>query len=165
MSALAVPGLRITRVGFGDPDVALLVEQVQAEYVERYGSRDDSPLDPVMFDPPHGSFHVAHLDGEPVATGAWREHRAVPPYDGLRIAEIKRMYVAPAARGRGVARVMLAHLEQTARAAAYEVLVLETGLRQPEAIALYESAGYEPVPGFGHYRDSPLSRCFGKPLR
>ena len=42
--------------------------------------------------------------------------------------------------------------------------MLETGLQQPEAIALYASAGYAPIAGFGYYKDSPLSRCFGKPL-
>ena len=51
---------------------------------------------------------------------------------------------------------MLAHLEETARAAGAEAMVLETGLRQPEAIALYESSGYRPVAGFGYYRDAPL---------
>lgn len=74
------------------------------------------------------------------------------------------MYVVPAMRGAGLARRMLAHLESTAAAAGAEAMVLETGLRQPEAIALYESSGYTPVPGFGYYRDAPLSRCFGKLL-
>ena len=59
---------------------------------------------------------------------------------------------------------MLTHLELTAAAAGVEALLLETGLKQPEAIELYESSGYTPVPGFGHYRWSPLSRCFGKRL-
>jgi GNAT superfamily N-acetyltransferase len=75
------------------------------------------------------------------------------------------MYVVPHARGTGVARRMLAHLESTAAAAGFDALVLETGLRQPEAMALYESSGYVPVPGFGYHRDMPLSRCYGKPLR
>jgi ribosomal protein S18 acetylase RimI-like enzyme len=74
------------------------------------------------------------------------------------------MYVAPAARGQGVGRRMLAHLEQSARESGAEAVVLETGLRQPEAIALYEACGYTPVPAFGYYRDGPLSRCFGKRL-
>jgi len=155
--------LRLVRLAYGDPDVLRLVADVQAEYVERYGSPDDSPLDPVMFDPPLGSFFVGHLGGEPVATGAWRASDV--RVDGAtRTAEIKRMYVAPAARGRGLARLVLQHLELTAAAAGYDALVLETGMKQPEAIALYESAGYTRVPGFGHYRDSPLSRCFARVL-
>jgi GNAT superfamily N-acetyltransferase len=75
------------------------------------------------------------------------------------------MYVVPRRRGAGLARTMLAHLESSAAAVGIDALVLETGTRQPEAIALYESSGYRPVPGFGYYRDEPLSRCFGKVLR
>ncbi|MDE0777107.1 GNAT family N-acetyltransferase [Nocardioides sp.] len=153
--------LRLVRVGYGDPDAMRLVADVQAEYVERYGSPDDSPLDPSMFDPPGGSFFVGHLDGVAVTTGAWRRSD-VPALGSERTAEIKRMYVAPGARGRGLARLVLRHLEDSAAAAGYEALVLETGLRQPEAIALYVSSGYVAVPGFGHYRDSPLSRCFAR---
>ena len=74
------------------------------------------------------------------------------------------MYVVPHARGRGLARLMLAHLESTARDAGADAMVLETGIVQPEAIALYVSSGYTPIPGFGFYRDSPLSRCFGRRL-
>lgn len=155
---------RIERVGFGHPDAMRLIEEVQGEYVARYGGRDDTPLDPMMFEPPEGSFFVAYLDGQPVATGAWRRRDDVPAFAGRRIAEIKRMYVVPAARGRGLARMMLAHLERTTAEAGCEALVLETGLRQPEAIALYESSGYRPIEGFGLYRDEPLSRCFAKPL-
>lgn len=59
---------------------------------------------------------------------------------------------------------MLAHLEAEARAAGAVTMILETGLRQPEAIDLYTSSGYLPIPGFGFYRDAPLSRCFAKPL-
>ena len=74
------------------------------------------------------------------------------------------MYVVPSAQRRGFARAMLARLEDSAREAGADVVVLETGSRQPEAIALYESAGYVDVPGFGFYKDAPLSRCFARPL-
>ena len=74
------------------------------------------------------------------------------------------MFVVPAAQRRGLARLVLAHLERTAAEAGVRALVLETGAAQPEAIALYTSSGYEPVPGFGYYKDAPLSRCFGKRL-
>jgi ribosomal protein S18 acetylase RimI-like enzyme len=59
---------------------------------------------------------------------------------------------------------MLAHLERTARDAGADVMVLETGLAQPEAIALYESSGYALIPGFGFYKDAPLARCFARRL-
>jgi ribosomal protein S18 acetylase RimI-like enzyme len=74
------------------------------------------------------------------------------------------MYVVPSARGRGWARRLLAALEDSARGAGADLMVLETGTAQPEAIALYESSGYEPVHGFGYYRDSPTARYFGKRL-
>jgi GNAT superfamily N-acetyltransferase len=59
---------------------------------------------------------------------------------------------------------MLAHLEQTAHEGGAQAVLLETGLRQPEAIGLYESSGYTPVPSFGYYRCAPLSRCYGRLL-
>lgn len=156
-------GLEIVRVGYGQPDAMRLIAEVQAEYVQRYGGPDDTPLEHAMFEPPAGSFYVAYAEGEAVATGAWRRN-GIEAFGTTETAEIKRMYVVPRLRGEGVARRMLAHLEATAAAAGAEALVLETGLRQPEAIALYESSGYTPVPGFGYYKDAPLSRCFGKRL-
>ncbi len=159
--------MNIVRVGYGHPDALRLIEEVQAEYVVRYGGRDETPLDPLMFEPPAGSFFVGYLDGDgdgdPVATGAWRR-TDVAALGALRTAEVKRMYVAPSARGLGLARQMLAHLEHDAAGHGVDGLVLETGLAQPEAIALYESSGYEPIAAFGYYRDAPLSRCYGKRL-
>lgn len=156
--------VRIEAVPYGHPDAVRLIDEVQAEYVARYGGPDETPLDPLMFAPPHGTFFVGYLDRVPVATGAWRRHHTVVAFGTTATAEVKRMYVAPAARGRGHARRILAHLESTAAAAGAEVMILETGLRQPEAIALYESSGYTPIEPFGHYRDSPIVRCFGKRL-
>jgi GNAT superfamily N-acetyltransferase len=147
------------------PDSDLLVEEVQAEYVARYGGRDETPIDPTYVDEPKGAFFVGYLDGRPVATGAWRRRTDVLVDGSSLTAEVKRMYVVPRARGLGLARAMLAHLESTARAAGAEVMVLETGLRQPEAIALYESSGYLPITGFGYYKDAPLSRCMARTLR
>jgi GNAT superfamily N-acetyltransferase len=157
----------VDRVPITHPDAVLLVEQVQEEYVVRYGGRDESPIDAAEFEDPTGMFFLGRLDGAPVVTGAWRRRPDVSlagTAGTTRTAEVKRMYVAPPARGLGLARRMLAHLEDTARAAGIEAFVLETGMRQPEAIALYASSGYARIPGFGYYRESPLSRCFGKPL-
>ncbi|WP_432476529.1 GNAT family N-acetyltransferase [Nocardioides sp. GXQ0305] len=156
--------LRIERVGFGHPDALLLIEEVQEEYVARYGGRDDTPLDPLMFEPPAGSFYVGYLDDRPVTSGAWRRRGDVEAFGTVDTAEVKRMYVVSSARGRGLARAMLAHLELTAHEAGARAMVLETGLAQPEAIALYESSGYTRIPSFGHYRWSPQNRCFAKPL-
>ena len=74
---------------------------------------------------------------------------------GDGVAEVKRMYVAPSARGRGIARAVLAGLEDAARDRGWTTLRLETGPRQPEAIALYTRAGYRPIEAFGGYVDAP----------
>ncbi len=150
-----------------DPDALELIAQVQQEYVERYGGEDEAPIRYDEFDAPAGAFFVGYADlgagPVPVSMGGWRR-TAVRALGGTAVAEIKRMYVVPAARRRGYAAAVLAHLESSAAEAGLDVLVLETGLRQPEAIALYEAHGYEPIPGYGHYRDSPLSRCYAKKL-
>ncbi len=154
----------IRAVRFADPDAQLLVAEVQAEYVVRYGGPDDTPLDADAFEPPAGAFFVGYLDGVPVATGGWRLRAGLTAFGRTSPAEVKRMYVVPSARRHGLARAVLAHLERTARDAGADVMVLETGLSQPEAIALYRACGYEPVAAFGHYAWSPSSRYFGKPL-
>lgn len=149
-----------------DPEVQRLVEEVQAYYVTIYGGRDDSPVDAAEFEPPRGLLVLATLGGTGVAMGAWRRRPDLADrYDGARVAEVKRMFVSPTVRHRGHARRVLAHLEATAREAGMERLVLETGTAQPEAIALYESSGYEPTFRFGHYADSDLSRYYAKALR
>lgn len=154
--------LRLERVEYGHPDALRLVAEVQEVYVARYGGTDDTPLDAAMFEPPGGSFFVGYLGEQPVASGAWRRREDVEALGSRRTAEIKRMYVVPAAQRCGLARVVLARLEATAAEHGADVMVLETGVAQPEAIALYTSSGYQPIPSFGHYRDSPSNRCFAK---
>ena len=161
---MSVTDLHIERVPITHPDAQALIEAVQAEYVARYGGQDESPIDPADFEDPLGRFYVGYLDGAPVATGAWRRS-SVKALGAVLTAEVKRMYVVPGAQRRGVARRMLAHLEATAAGAGVDVMVLETGMKQPEAIALYTSSGYEPIPGFGYYCGSELSRCFGRRIR
>lgn len=155
-----MPSLDICVVPFAHPDSVLLIGEVQGEYTRRYGSPDEGPIDAGEFDPPGGLFLVGYLDGEPVACGGWRAH------DGgdADTAEVKRMYVRPSARRRGVSRLLLAELERTAAAAGHRRMALETGHRQPEAIALYRSAGYTEIPAFGYYACSPGSMYFGKSI-
>jgi ribosomal protein S18 acetylase RimI-like enzyme len=163
-SAGTLGAWRIDLVPITHPDAARLVEEVQQEYVVRYGGPDRTPLEAGYFDPPQGAFFVGYLDDVPMATGAWRRRSDVVAMGSVDTAEIKRMYVAPAGRRRGLARAMLAHLEHTARTAGVEVMVLETGLNQPEAIALYESSGYTPIPGFGFYKEAALARSYARRL-
>ncbi|MFD8741579.1 GNAT family N-acetyltransferase [Streptomyces sp. NPDC059616] len=152
---------------FGHPDAVKLNDQVQLEYAERYGDEGDvTPLDPAMFEPPNGLYLLAYdARDRPVATGGWRtQDRNDEGYsDGD--AELKRMFVIPEGRGNGLARRILAALEDDARAAGRVRMVLETGDQQPEAIALYTSSGYTPCEKFGRYRTYESSLCFAKPLR
>src|SRR5262249_32070966 len=104
-----------------------------------------------------GAFVVAWVDGSPLGCGAVR--RLDPT-----TAELKRMYVAPGARGGGVGRALLEELEREARRLGARQLLLETGVRQRAALVLYERAGFVVVPAFGEYRDSPLSVCMAKDL-
>lgn len=148
--------VEITVVPYGHPDAVALIAELQQEFVTRYGEPDHTPVDPADFAPPAGLFLVGYLDGVPVGCGGWRAHD--------REAELKRMYVAPAARGKGLARAILAELERTALAASLETMILVTGSKQPEAVTLYESAGYQVVPGFGYYADVSDAIHLGKPL-
>jgi GNAT superfamily N-acetyltransferase len=153
-------------VDYLHPDAQLLIDEVQQEYVRRYGGPDSTPVDRQEFSPPNGHFVVLYDAGRPVAMGGWRfsqEARLVLG-DPDPVVELKRMYVIPAGRGRGHARTVLAHLEHTAALAGAGRMVLETGAMQPEAVALYLSTGYQPIPAFGHYADSEHSIHLGKLL-
>lgn len=156
--------MRIVPVPYDHPDAAKLIAEVQQVYVERYGGVDETPVERADFDPPDGVFLVGYQGDDAVACGAWRAHDGPEPDFRPGDAELKRMYVADSARGRGFARLILSELERTAEVCGRTRVVLETGLEQPEAIALYRSSGYAEIPKFGIYRNEDSSRCFGKEL-
>ncbi|GAQ54388.1 GNAT family N-acetyltransferase [Streptomyces acidiscabies] len=158
--------MNIRRLSFDHPDAVKLNDEVQAEYHERYGDGGDAThLDPADFQPPRGLYLIAYDDSDrPVATGGWRSQDENDEGYSDGDAELKRMFVIREMRGLGLARRILATLEDDARAAGRTRMVLETGTEQPEAIALYVSSGYEPCPKFGYYRDFDSSRCYAKTL-
>ncbi|RQN07732.1 GNAT family N-acetyltransferase [Aeromicrobium camelliae] len=139
-----------------------MTAEVQEEYRRRYGgsSGDASPIEAEQFVAPRGVFFVAYVDDVAAGMGGWRRGGPAGDTDG----EIKRMYVRPQFRGRGYSRRLLSELESSAREAGLTRLVLETGLEQPEAIALYRSAGYDDVEPFGYYAGYPDSLHLGKTL-
>lgn len=152
---------------YGHPDVVALTLAVQAHYRRLYGGPgDESPVEVADFEAPTGHFVVGYLDGVPAAMGGWRRLGERPGLPSPNTAEIKRMYVAPAARGRGLARVVLAELETSARAAGLDWLVLETGQPQASAVRLYCTSGYVEVDGtaYGHYLAEPDVVHLGKSL-
>ncbi len=89
---------------------------------------------------------------------------AIKKFDG-ETAEVKRMFVLPEYRSKGIATAILLELEVWAHALSYSRTVLETGKRQPEAIALYTKNGYSPIPNYGQYVGMVNSVCFEKNLR
>jgi GNAT superfamily N-acetyltransferase len=139
--------VRIEEAAWDDPDVQRLTTDQQTEIRARYGGKLEPGQAPSAAD-------VAVVlvarddDGTALGCGALR-----PLGDGA--VEIKRMYVVPAARGRGVGRAVLAGLEDVARRRGWPTLRLETGPLQPEAVALYTAAGYRPIDAFGGYADDP----------
>jgi GNAT superfamily N-acetyltransferase len=158
MSATAI---EFRTAPFGAGDGAALAQAMRDEMAVVYDGLDmDSPSMPkasaAELGPPYGRFLVGYEDGEPICCGGVKrldQHHC----------ELKRMYVVPTARGRGVARRLLGALEQAARELGYTVARLDTGPRQPAAQRLYESEGYLVIQNFN---DNPVASFFGeKPLR
>ncbi|WP_029291731.1 GNAT family N-acetyltransferase [Cellulomonas sp. HZM] len=146
-------------VAWEHPDALRLRLAQQAELRERYGEDDlghDMPGDDIA------AMVVLYDDaGGALACGALRAGGDLEPGTG----ELKRLFVAPAHRGRGHARTVLLDLEARAERLGLTRLILETGPRQPEAIGLYLSAGYAPTDAYGEYVGLVDSRCFAKDLR
>jgi GNAT superfamily N-acetyltransferase len=132
-----------------------LLEAMITELEPLYG-RIDVPgaptASPADLAPPGGAFLLGRRDGEAIACGGVKRLDA-------RTCEIKRMYVAPAARGRGVARALLTALEDEARRLGYEVARLDTGPHQPHAERLYREAGYAEIANFNA---NPLASFWGE---
>jgi GNAT superfamily N-acetyltransferase len=139
----------------GQPPASDIVEAMVVEVSEMYG-RIDVPgapsATPADFAPPGGAFVVLFEDGAAVAGGGLKRLDE-------RACEIKRMYVVPSARGRGLAKALLEALEDEARRLGYTTARLDTGPKQPAAQALYERAGYAPI---GNFNANPFASFWGE---
>jgi GNAT superfamily N-acetyltransferase len=134
-----------------------LIDAMRAEMSELYRGLELDGAEmpkagPAELGPPHGGFIVGWSSGRPVCCGGYKR---LP--DGA--CEIKRMFVTPDARGRGLARELLRELERRARGHGYEIARLDTGPRQPHARRLYESEGYRPIENFNA---NPVATFFGE---
>ncbi|MGZ0148938.1 GNAT family N-acetyltransferase [Kribbella sp. WER1] len=140
-----------------DPELAVLLKAAFDELVSRNGAEGRTQVK-------DGARYFVALDdeGQPVGCGALQVFGPNTPHPGD--AEIKRVYVTPAARGRGHARRLLAAVEEAARSAGHPYLRLTTSENQPEAIALYQSSGYARIAPWGKYTNEPRTHCYGKPL-
>jgi putative acetyltransferase len=141
-------------------DAARLIAGLSAELSRRYDFADDGsghfrPEDVLV---PGAVFLIGKLDGVAVACGALRPM-------GPAVVEVKRMYVEEAQRGKGLGKQVLAELERRAAGLGYHAVRLETGQRQPEAVRLYEGAGYRRIEAFGVHVGNIESICFEKLLR
>ena len=154
MPLTSCSNLVVRLVECDSPDFAVLVSTLDAELEDRYpGLSTDGP-------PPAQDLLVAvvaYSGDAPVGCGALRE---LEP----GVVEIKRMFVLPEARRLGAARRMLEVLEARGRALGYSAVRLGSGVRQPEALALYESCGYCRIPLFGEYEGATLCVCYEKAL-
>jgi GNAT superfamily N-acetyltransferase len=152
------PVLTIERTPLGAPVAGELIGELNAELAGRYETGNHFRLDADEVAEGTGAYVVASLDGEPAACGAIRRL-------GDDRAEIKRMYTRPGFQGRGLGGAVLSHLEGIARDLAVSELVLETGPLQPEALRVYERAGFTRCDCWGEYLDTPdTSLCMAKSL-
>jgi putative acetyltransferase len=151
--------LSIAAEPFDSQDAQRLIAALDADLAELYPpeQRFGPNLKAQHLEAGRGTFLVARDDGRAVGCGAVRLIDA-------QTAEVKRMYVEPDQRGRGVGRAILASLEAAARRLRARRLVLETGTQSPEALALYRGAGFVDVPCWGEYATSPTSVCLEKKL-
>jgi GNAT superfamily N-acetyltransferase len=148
--------LRLTRTTSESPDFRTLVQLLDQYLAELDGAEHAfyAQLNTIDF---LSTVVVAYQDDQPVGCGAFRK---LEP----NTVEIKRMYVQPNRRQQGVARAILGELEVWAAELGYATAVLETGKRQPEAIALYERSGYALTPNYGQYVGVENSVCMRKEL-
>jgi GNAT superfamily N-acetyltransferase len=149
--------IRITRTDSSNQDFIELVKHLDADLAERDG-KDHSfyaqynKIDKIKH------VVVVYEDDQPLGCGAIKEY-------SLNIMEIKRMYTLPESRGKGVASEILKELEAWAAELSYEKCILETGKKQPEAIALYKKSGYKIIPNYGQYAEIENSLCFEKEIK
>jgi GNAT superfamily N-acetyltransferase len=152
----------VLRVEPDDPDVARLVTALLAELAERYD--EDDPDTIAATDPGARWVLVVDDDGARVGCGAVQRLAKSVPGAPADHGEIKRVYLMPHARGRGLSRLLMDGLLELARETGYTWMQLETGDVQPEAIGLYETSGWTRVPNYGQYVEDPRSVCFGRSI-
>ena len=165
----AANGLEIAGEPITSPTAVALIAELNAELTARYPEPGATHfrLDPREVTPGAGAFLVVRQAGRPVGCGALRRltDPALVAALGAGVGELKRMYVAPEVRGQGIGSALLLRLESEARALGLTRLVLETGTRQREALALYRRRGFAEIPAYGEYTASTAtSVCLAKAL-
>jgi GNAT superfamily N-acetyltransferase len=149
--------IKIIRTNSDNPDFIELVKYLDADLAIRDGNEHSfyaqfNKIDKIKF------VVVAYEDDQPVGCGAIKEYAS-------NTMEIKRMYTSPASRGNGIATKVLTELENWAAEMSFEKCILETGKKQPEAIALYKKSGYKSISNYGQYAGIENSVCFLKEVK
>ena len=139
-----------------DSDFIALTRELDAHFYSVYGDLQ-SKYAPANILKPLQTVLVGYVENTPIACGCFRE------FDESSV-EIKRMYVKPEYRGKGYAKELLLLLESWAKEKGYKRAVLETGIKQPEAISLYKYLGYTLIPNYGIYKELNTSICMEKIL-
>ena len=147
----------IKRTNNADKDFNMLVSLLDMDLLERYKEKQAEydkynkieSLDTVV---------VAYGDGKPIGCGCFKKFSD-------DTAEVKRMYVQPEYRKKGIGAMILQELEKWAAEKGYKYAVLETAQKQPEAIHLYHKSGYTVIDNYGQYTDMPMSICLKKSLK
>ncbi len=158
------PSLVIQAERPDQPDVVAALAALDAYLTTLYAPEANHILDVQALLAPDVVFLVARERARLLGTGAFRQMPGEPASDGRPYAEIKRMFVDPASRGRGVGAQIVAALEAAMLASGCTLALLETGRDQVEAVRLYERAGYRRRAAFGGYPDNGLSLFYEKSL-
>ncbi|GAB3540194.1 GNAT family N-acetyltransferase [Pontibacter brevis] len=149
--------IQVIRTHSGDTNFIDLVRLLDADLAHRDGEDHSfyaqyNKLDKIKF------VVMAYEDSKPVGCGAIKEHEP-------GTMEVKRMFVRPESRGKGIATTILSELESWAGELSFTRCILETGIRYPEAIGLYKKNGYNRIPNYGQYADVEDSVCFEKLIK
>lgn len=156
------PGLVIAREDPRGAEIRPLIEAMDAYQQALYPPESNHLLDPESLARPGVLFFVARLETRPHGTAALIPAKDYGPAETY--GELKRMFVTEEARGQGIAKALLLRIEQEARTLGLPALKLETGTKQPEAIALYRKYGFQECEPFGGYQADPLSLFMAKAL-
>ncbi|HLP36854.1 GNAT family N-acetyltransferase [Lacibacter sp.] len=148
--------LSLIKTNSDSSDFRSLVVALDADLQARYGEQQSFFSQFNKLDHIHHVI-IAYENNKPIGCGAFKEYE-------LGVAEIKRMYVKPELRGKGIAAEILNNLEQWAKEEGFKTCILETAIKQPEAIRLYEKCGYTRIPNYGQYIGVEISLCLQKEL-
>ncbi len=152
---MRIENVTVIAEGYHAEAAQYLIGMLDNDLTHRYPGRVLNTAQASEFEHEKSTFVIARNDGVPIGCGGL-------VYIDDDTCEVKRMFVEPYSRGRGVAKMILLELEKHAKANGFTTIQLETGQHQPEAIIMYEHNGYTRIPCFRQYKDNPHSHCYKK---